>query len=239
MKKVYFVPKDNDAVDFVTPPKSAAAYIPNWYKNIPPFHDDKNSFSKHTPAQPTAKKCIPFLEGFTTGYIQETWCDIHIEPELESGKILPLKYSWAGRVKPISTRMENNAVHDLLPKKEEYYPIELQWHTQWEPKLPKGWSALYTHPLSRYDLPFFTLSGVIETDKYPIPGPIPFYIKKGFSGTIPVGTPMYQVIPIKREDWESISLNVGDIDTDIIIQNVRRFFYEGYKKMIWERKNYV
>ena len=71
--------------------------------------------------------------------------------------------------------------------------------------MPDGYSGLIVHPLNRLDLPFFTISGTVDFDTfyYPKVTNIPFYIKKGFSGIIPKGTPMFQIIPVKREHWES------------------------------------
>jgi hypothetical protein len=61
---------------------------------------------------------------------------------------------------------------------------------------------LITHPINRYDLPFTSVSGLADYDVYPLPGNVSFHIKEGFEGTIPAGTPIMQIIPIKREDWE-------------------------------------
>jgi hypothetical protein len=61
-----------------------------------------------------------------------------------------------------------------------------------------------THPLNRTDLPFYTLSGIVDSDNYMGEGKVPFFIKKDFTGIIPAGTPIVQIIPIKTDEvWKS------------------------------------
>jgi hypothetical protein len=104
-------------------------------------------------------------------------------------------------------------------------------------KAPRGYSILITHPLNRFDLPFTTTSGIIDSDGWVPPGNIPFFLQKGFNGVIPKGTPFAHVFPYKRDSWVmSISK---------VLQ--ARAFFDGkidrsqvgyYKKKYWNRKNY-
>jgi hypothetical protein len=71
----------------------------------------------------------------------------------------------------------------------------------WGIQPPKGYGALLTHPINRYDLPFSTTSGYVDFDEYPLPGNVSFHVKDNFEGVIPAGTPLMSIIPIKREAW--------------------------------------
>jgi hypothetical protein len=105
--------------------------------------------------------------------------------------------------------------------------------------LPDGYSAIVMHPLNRVDLPFITMSGIVDFDKSihaPI-GNIPFFIKKGFEGTIPAGTPMFQIIPFKREDWNSENQPYSDIFWQEKMKE-RKSIANIYKKKIWQKKSY-
>lgn len=93
-----------------------------------------------------------------------------------------------------------------------YYQEHFAWYPDWAVELPEGYSALYTHPLNRFDLPFFMTIGIIDNDKVNLPGTMPFFIAKGFEGTIPAGTPYAQIIPFKREDWKS----------EIIVEDIKK-----------------
>jgi hypothetical protein len=95
-----------------------------------------------------------------------------------------------------------------------------------------------THPLNRFDLPFTTTSGIVDSDKFFAPGNVPFFIKEGFSGIIPEGTPFLQLIPIKRATWKMVENNKGLSDMNTIQGNwVRQKGFE-YKKIMWDRKKY-
>ena len=59
---------------------------------------------------------------------------------------------------------------------------------------------LFTHPLNRFDLPFTTLSGMVDCDLYRdswIHFPAHWH-DMNFSGVLPKGTPIVQCLPVKR-----------------------------------------
>jgi hypothetical protein len=72
---------------------------------------------------------------------------------------------------------------------------------------------------------------------------MPFFVVKGFTGIIPAGTPYAQMIPFRRENWES------EIDTSISNQEMMTKNQENsmkyrvpdggvYQKEVWERRTY-
>jgi hypothetical protein len=73
----------------------------------------------------------------------------------------------------------------------------------WIIETPKEYSCLITHPFGYPNLPFKTLTGVVDTDSLKTGINAPFVIKDGFTGIIEKGTPMFQIIPFKRENWNS------------------------------------
>jgi hypothetical protein len=235
MSKVTFIPKTKEIKLNVPPPKPAKLYVPDWYKQVPKFEDNKfgvNVLSDGTVlANATIKSCLPFMDGMTAGYIQETWCDIFIENT--DGQV---RYVYSDKPQIISNR-EKVSVAGLID--DSFYPIEFVFHQPWIPKLPKGYSMLYTHPINRLDLPFQSLSGIIDNDKYFIEtlGNHPFFVKKGFSGIIPAGTPIIQMIPVKREDWTS-DISDEDSESSGVRSGINRHFYDGYKKMFWSKKSF-
>jgi hypothetical protein len=188
--KVLFIPKDKDTEICIPRPQSSKKYIPNGLKicqlRFQKLMDlDQDDY--------TAKKCIPFLDSLTSGYTQELACDVYIECNTEEDDP-EINYRWSGEFRPLSTRREDTNSSNSMPHFPGYYKTEFHWNTFWEPKTPPGYSTFYFHPANRFDLPFITHNGIIDTDKWPITGPLPFVIKKGFSGLIPAGTPIYQMI---------------------------------------------
>lgn len=224
MKTITFTPSSKETELFIEPPSSAKKFIPDWYKKSPAFDPSKYN-------QNVLKQCMPFFDATISGYIQRTWTEIYISSS--EGQVF---FDTASGPEILSYR-ENSS----LPVSDGYYPIEFIWRRQWSVKLPDGYSMLVTHPHNRLDLPFTTLSGVVDSDLFhhtPV-GSIPFYIHKDFTGIIPVGTPMYQLIPFKREKWEGKTTPFDEVD--VIQKNnlMRRHFYGAYRNMFWQKKTYT
>ena len=234
-QQVKFLPKDKESSILVPVPKPAKSYIAQWFKDMPVFNEKVTE----TGIQPTAKKCMPFIDGLTSGYIQELPCDLEIIYKGKDDNNNDIVfYNWAGHIRPISTRLEEFNSKRVFPDFDGYYNVEFHWNTFWEPKTPKGYSTLYYHPANRPDLPFFTLNGIIDTDKWHLTGPLPVLIKKGFEGVIPAGTPIYQMIFIKRDEWESVSIDYDEKYQQSLSYSVRKKIINGYKDLYWNKKSY-
>jgi hypothetical protein len=78
-----------------------------------------------------------------------------------------------------------------------------KWNNYWRITTPAGYSCLFRQPSWRFDLPFYTASGIVDTDRHPVAVNFPFFFLNGWHGIIEAGTPIVQVIPFKRDDWES------------------------------------
>ncbi len=117
--------------------------------------------------------------------------------------------------------------------------MEYTWNACVSFSVPKGYNMLVTHPLNRYDLPFTTLSGIIEGEYVVQPsGSFPFYIKHGFTGLIEQGTPIFQIIPFKTESWESQKIE-GLSKIGTTNQKASNLVFNGwYKNKFWTRKEY-
>lgn len=238
MEKIKFNPVDKLSELSVQPPKPARHYAPEWYKNIPAFRDGKIS---NGATQKTIKLCAPFADSLNLGYIQETWQEINIflTDVDENNKQLDYKYPINPKI--MDLRQNWPDIENSFSIPDQYYPFEFVWHPAWISELPEGYSALITHPLNRPDLPFHTLTGVVDNDSFSTSqsqSNLPFLLNKNFTGIIPIGTPMYQIIPFKRDDWKS-STEKYDEDRQIKDnQKIRRHLFHGYKKEHWHKKNF-
>lgn len=230
--KISFIPASEEVEKYVPAPVPAKLEVPEWYKRADtnymknPVFDEQGSVINNS-----IKQCVPFLDAMTAGYIQKTWCDIYVRPI--DGNI---EYSFATSPDPLGQRPKAHA----KTFSEEFYPAEFFWRIPWQVKLPQGYSAFAIHPLNREDLPFHTMAGFIDADGYhhaPF-GNMPFYIKRGFEGIIPSGTPMYQFIPVRRESWKSESEAFSDEETKKRFKEQRRKFWGFYKETFWHRKEY-
>ena len=237
--KIIFVPGTKEIEDYAMAPQSAKKIIPEWYKSIKSGKDIRN-----------IKRCMPFLDSMSSGYMQTTWCDINVTEEEDPNvsfrdergvQVNGLKVVFDSKIPILGSREISD-----VPIDESFYKTEFLWQRPWTTILPDGYSALIVHPLNRVDLPFITISAIIDHDKT-IPAPIgnmPFYIKKGFTGTIPAGTPMFQIIPFKREDWNSENQLYSDafwqkkLNERKVAANLLGGVADIYKKMVWQKKSY-
>jgi len=81
----------------------------------------------------------------------------------------------------------------------------IKFNNFWTIEAPPGYSLLFTHPLNRTDLPFTTLTGLVDSDTFrdsPIHFPARWH-DAGFNGVLPKGTPVAQCLPVKREIWNA------------------------------------
>lgn len=236
MSIIKFNPVSKLVEDTVPPPRPAREYFPDWYKKAPAFEGNTPEIDSAGVVNKSLKLCVPFMDSLSAGYIQETWQDILIESVEVMPNSFQLRYSFPTEPAIINLR---DKVHVSLG--DEFYPTEFTFHSPWMPELPKGWSMLYVTPFNRLDLPFHVLSGIIDSDGFTQAEPnsnMPFYVKKSFSGILPKGTPFVQMIPIKRESWESSPQPYSEDNWRKVIRLSQQYFWGGYKKVFWHKKTY-
>lgn len=217
-KTVEFRPR-NPEFDIVEP-KPASLYIPSWYKDAKQVKDKIL----------TAKRCVPLIDSLSAGYIISLASDVHWDATASR------KYWSASKVDLVSSHYDVQT--DTFELGDEFETTPYKWINQFHIKTPKGYSMLFTHPINRTDLPFYSFTGVVDTDRHPLIVNFPFVIKKGFSGVIPAGTPIAQCIPIKRDDWSS---KVADSRTryeHVDEFNVVTPPFGWYKRKYWVKKRY-
>jgi hypothetical protein len=238
MKQVKFYPSSQDVVNLVPPPKPAKAYMPEWYKKIKPVDKNSPKFrSDGLQMNVNLKQCMPFLDTFTTGYIQETWSDIFISVDQDSDGNYIVDIGYPMGPEQVNYRLKPT----MIDVTSEYFPIEFIWIEPWIPQLPDGYSMILTHPLNRIDLPFYSLTGIIDSDNFyhEINGSYPFFLKKEFNKTIiPAGTPMYQMIPMKRDSWQMEAEEFNEKEMLSRRKSIRKYIYDGYRNFFWQKKEY-
>jgi hypothetical protein len=178
-------------------PLPAVEGLPGWFKSMP-----IRAFSEIAQLDLlTVKKCPPFIDAMTCGFLIPLATDVRVDDG---------EFSWDHEV-PLGSLP--GAAHSPLDFHDnsqvtgspffEVDRIVLKFNTWWTVELPPGYSLLITHPLNRADLPFVTLSGLVDADRYHhnflnFPAR---WRDPDFSGVLAKGTPIAQCIPIKREDW--------------------------------------
>lgn len=219
-------------------PSPSKSFVPEWFSKASRFWTDKSgkNYYDHESGEKllSFKACPALMDSFVSGYSLLTPCDIHFYTI--NGKIsvgIDDKYkSFCERREPVAD----------LEVPFGYEETHFHWFPNWMPELPEGYSAVYVSPINRFDLPFITVSGIIDNDKMSTPGLIPFFIQKGFVGTIKAGTPYVQILPYKRESWNMEKVFHSEIE---IVhrhnESAKKFRIPGgggYKKTVWSRKDF-
>jgi hypothetical protein len=219
----FFTNSENVAI-----PQPTKRSLPEWYKQIPNFHygDTKIRIVNGDVTNATVKACMPFLDTFLTGYTAVLWQDLEVTHD-------------AG-VHMLKWRATPNVADSRGPNPYATFPVphgcanqEFVWQSPFFIETTPGYDLLLTHPLNRYDLPFTTLSGIVAGEMLSI-GNFPFYIKEGFEGIIEKGTPIFQIIPIKRESWsseeDSSLLKKGERFTQESILTITGWYKKTFRK---------
>jgi hypothetical protein len=131
------------------------------------------------------------------GYLIPLWADVLVDRD-------PLTQE-----KTFNWRVTENVFEPhgdeswMVEKFDGYDSPVMKFNNMWTAKTPPGYSCIVTSPVGYKNLPFKTITAVIDTDRTNLAIPNPGYFKSGFEGIIPKGTPLIQIIPFKRDDWSS------------------------------------
>lgn len=229
MKFVFFT---SDVDSSIGKPIKIKNVLPQWYKDAETFYVEKINGKEEKHAG--LKKCVPFLDSLISGYAIVTPFDIYIGKK-EDGSI-DIKWNSPEDLSGFIGERTGD-IGLTIPRPAGHLPNHLVWSNKWGWKAPKGYSILVTHPLNRFDLPFTTTSGIIDSDKFITSGNIPFFLKEGFYGLIPAGTPVAQLIPIKRKRWEMV-VTTANKSISSIQGRMARDEKRNYKRKFWVKKEY-
>lgn len=227
-KKVQFI-TTIDSADYTKGILPAQKNVPKWYKSIPIIREGDMTYSDNGGVNNlTVKHCLPFYDAMTFGYQIVLPSDLRIKTGEES-----FEYNY-----PTIQVIDHRDTKPAVPLPSEFVDSEFTWKMIWAPKTPKGYSCLITHPLNRTDLPFHTLSGIIDSDVFfhTPHGNLPFYMRKNFDGIIKKGTPIAQVIPFKRDNWKSVHVEYDAKAVNNRNKTVLSVFRDFYKKFAYVKK---
>jgi hypothetical protein len=215
--------------------------IPEWYKKL-----------NHSIDNLTVKGCMPFLDSLTSGYLLKMPQDFNVRHNVinEKGEKDSFQTFGLHDMSPIliAKQINLNSGIDVHPVRQlmgssfieknknlPFYKIL----NPWKIKTPKGYSTLFMQPVHRESV-FTILPGLVDTDTYSAPVNFPFVLNDvNFEGLIPKGTPIAQVIPIKRENWTMEFGEEKELREQVkISQSLSTTFFDRYKTMFRQVKTY-
>lgn len=183
-------------------PVPARTALPEWLKTMPATAASDLLGGAEVR---TLKHCPPLIDALSAGVLMPLAADLAVS----GGEI---SWDWDPPREP-GLRHSRSPVGLHVPEQAEGSPLliapgrfVLKFTNFWTIEAPEGWSVLFVHPLNREDLPFRTLAGIVDCDRFR-DGLVHFpalWTDPAFEGVLPAGTPVAQAIPVKREAVEVV-----------------------------------
>lgn len=239
MPKIKFYQYSEKTSAYAEPPQPATKFVPDWYRKQRGSINDEETLPKGF-ATATVKKCMPVFDLMTAGYMLTMPCDVYLD------STDPEKLTWSipASIKQFQADMFSS--HE----KQQYdeYPIDRSTQHEtlfrvmpfWYIKTEPGYSAMFVNPIHRETSPLTAIPALVDSDKFITEGHLSFIVDKGFKGVIKRGTPIVQVIPFKRDDWESEVVSIEQSTSELSNQRLRlrSVFVNGYKNLFRSKKTY-
>jgi hypothetical protein len=178
-------------------PIPAVLGLPDWFKALP-----HKAFNQ-TAGEPThtVKKCPPFIDAMTYGFLIPLPIDLTVRDgefawDFDVPEGTDAEYSRSPIDFHDGSQVLGTPFHD-----DDRFVIK--FNNFWTIETPAGYSLLITHPVNRADLPFTTITGLVDCDTFhdsPLNFPARWH-DMSFNGVLPKGTPVAQCMPVKREAW--------------------------------------
>jgi hypothetical protein len=160
----------------------------------------------------TVKLCSPFIDGMTQGFLIPLLCDVKVDRgEFTWDLDLPVDDVVGFPRSPLGFHDPGQVAGTPLHDPDRFL---IKFHNLWTIEAPEGYALLFMHPANRFDLPFTTLTGLVDCDTYRdswIHFPAHWH-DANFQGLLPKGTPVAQCVPIKRQVWSVRTESFSDED---------------------------
>lgn len=192
------------------PPVPADRALPDWLSTMPSVVESQ---SLGMESVRTLKHCPPLIDAMRLGILILNPVDLQVTED-------ELHWDWDPPILA-DAQISRAPVGVHVPEQADGTPLAtdrliLKFVNFWTLSTEAGWSLLVQHPAGYPDLPFQTLSGVVDGDRF-CDGYVhfPALLDPGFEGVIARGTPVAQVVPVRKET----ALDVGPMTDAEIAEN--------------------
>jgi hypothetical protein len=187
-------------------PIPAVRGLPEWFKTMP-----ANVLNTAMGVEDmTIKKCPPVIDAMTYGYLMPLVTDLEVRDGEFSWNFASGDFVSDFPRSPIGFHDSSQVVGSPFFQEDHFL---IKFNSFWNIEVPPGYSLLFTHPFNRAELPFSTLTGLVDCDTFhhtPVHFPARWN-DANFNGVLPKGTPVAQCVPVKRENWsERFEVLSGD-----------------------------
>lgn len=187
-------------------PQRARQALPDWLRAMPSEAEAPDlGFAVRT-----VKQCPPFVDAMASGFVMPLACDLRVEAGrfVWDWPVPPPGVTGPYTRAPISCHFAEQASGSPLHDPDA---LIVKFNSFWTIALPAGWSLLCLHPINRADLPFTTLTGLVDCDSFSdsfVHFPA-VWRDPDFTGVLRKGTPVAQCLPLPRE---SLDLDCAALD---------------------------
>ena len=198
---------DPALIDLLPRPVPARAALPEWLRAMAP----RAASAVHGREIRTVKQCPPFVDAMRHGFVLVLPCDVTVAPGME--------FSWKWPLPDLGVAGHPHAPLSFhVPEQIAGSPLArgtrsaLKFNSFWTIELEDGWSLLAMHPVNRDDLPFRTVTGIVDADRFNDVG-INFpavWLDEEFSGVLPKGLPIAQCCVVPRVPPELVFEPMSD-----------------------------
>ncbi|WP_152497469.1 hypothetical protein [Roseovarius sp. THAF8] len=197
------------------PPVPAGRMLPDWLSRMP---SEIAAESLGNESIRTLKRCPPFIDAMRLGVLILSPVDLLVK----DGE---LHWEWDPPILE-DAQISRAPVGVHVPEQADGTPLAtesliLKFINYWTLSTEPGWSLLFHHPAGYPNLPFQTLSGVVDSDLY-TDGYVhfPALLDPGFDGIIPRGAPVAQVVPVRKDSTlEVITMTESEIADNRAMQD--------------------
>jgi hypothetical protein len=173
----------------IAPPVPAKGMLPDWFRKLPAVDRGKHGTDD---TGLTVKRCMPFLDAMTAGFILPLAATVRLEIK-DEGRTVTAGWDFD------KTMVSNHGAHQVTGHPSLPTP-PCKFHNYWSIRTPAGWSCLFVPPLNRSNPVFEPVAGIVDTDTYTAPIHFPFFARAA-DGLYELerGSPLVQVIPFRRD----------------------------------------
>ncbi|MDG2004112.1 MAG: hypothetical protein P8J20_12355, partial [Novosphingobium sp.] len=217
----------------IPPPERAIRFAPEWFKQL-----DREMGMPDANGLPglTAKACLPMTDAFSLGFVIPLPFDVAFQVPEDR---VSIQLGWDPDA-PFQPVEQHHPAQIGAPEPPFQSTMPLKFINPWRIKVPPGYSVLFSQPLSRPDLPFTCFSGFVDCDRFDTTVNLPF----AWTGPIgehvlPAGTPLAQIVPIRREAMLKTGTARASTDAELAEQEAarhRKYHEESTYRNEWRVK---
>ena len=180
----------------------------------------------------TFRMCTPMRDALSGGYIIPLFSDVVVAQTGGGPRI-----TWRTKGTAVFQQHGDTALKVEAPA--GYDAHVFKYINTWIPKTPPGYSVLVTAPFGYRNLPFHAVPAIVDADKSQLELIPPMWVKSGFEGVVEKGTPMVQIIPFKRDNWEAEFKYFKEGEYNIIEERTfNTTIVNHYIKNVWSKKEF-